>query len=64
MSLKLLGLSYEKISGHFQLLFNLQVTDAAINHAVMKVAEAFDPRYNELVDDLLKEKNVRGDETV
>lgn len=64
VSLKLLGLSYEKISGHFQLLFNLNITDAAINHAVMKVAEAFGPRYNQLVDDLQKEKNVHGDETI
>lgn len=63
VSLKLLGLSYEKISDHFRLLFNLQVTESAINHAVMKVAEAFGPEYNGLVDDLQKEKNIHGDET-
>ncbi|MEO9294783.1 MAG: IS66 family transposase, partial [Nitrososphaera sp.] len=63
VSLKLLGMPYEKISDHFRLLFNLQVVDATINHAVMKVAEAFGPRYNQLIDDLLKEKNVGGDET-
>lgn len=63
VSLKLLGLSYEKISDHFRLLFNLRVTDATITHAVMKVAEAFGPRYNQLVDDLQKEKEIHGDET-
>jgi hypothetical protein len=63
VSLKLLGLSYEKISGLFKLLFNLDMTEAAVEHAVMKVAEAFGPRYNELIHDLMKEKNIHGDET-
>jgi len=63
VSPKLLGMPYEKISDHLQLLFNLRISDAAIKHAVAKVAEAFGPRYNELIDDLQKEKNVHGDET-
>ncbi|AFU57888.1 hypothetical protein Ngar_c09460 [Candidatus Nitrososphaera gargensis Ga9.2] len=63
VSLKLLGLSYEKISGHFQLLFNLNITDAAINHAVMKVAEAFDPRYNQLVETTCRKRRTSPEAT-
>jgi len=63
VSLKLLGLSYAKISSLFELLFNLDVTDAAIEHSVMKIAEAFGPRYEELKSDLGKEKSLNGDET-
>ena len=63
VSLKLLGLSYEKITGLFKLLFNLEVTEAAIEHAVMKIAEAFGDRYSELIEDLMKERNIGGDET-
>jgi hypothetical protein len=63
VSLKLLGLSYEKITGLFKLLFNLDVTEAAIAHSVMKVSEAFGARYNELVQELMKEKDIGGDET-
>jgi len=63
VSLKLLGLSYEKITGLFKLLFNLDITEAAVEHAVMKVAEAFGDRYNELIEDLMKERNIHGDET-
>jgi len=63
VSLKLLGMPYEKISDHLQLLFSLRISDAAIKHAVAKVAQVFGPRYNQLIDDLQKEKNVHGDET-
>jgi hypothetical protein len=64
VSLKLLGLSYEKITGLFKLLFNLDVTEASIEHSVMKVSEAFGARYNELVQELMmKEKDIGGDET-
>jgi transposase len=63
VSLKLLGLSYAKISSLFGLLFDLDVTDAAIGHSVMKIAEAFGPRYEEPKSDLRKEKSLNGDET-
>jgi hypothetical protein len=63
VSLKLLGLSYEKITGLFKLLFSLDITEAAVEHAVMKLSEAFGSRYNELIDDLMKERNIHGDET-
>lgn len=63
VSLKLLGLSYAKIGSLFELLFNLDVTDAAIEHSVMKIAQAFGPRYEELKSDLKKEKSLGGDET-
>jgi transposase len=63
VSLKLLGLSYAKIGSLFELLFDLDVTDAAIGHSVMKIAEAFGPRYEELKSDLRKEKSLNGDET-
>jgi hypothetical protein len=63
VSLKLLGLSYAKIDSLFELLFNLDVTDAAIEHSVMKIAQAFGPRYSELESDIRKEKSLSGDET-
>ena len=63
VSLKLLGLSYAKISSLFELLFNLEMTEAAIEHSASKVAEAFGPAYNQLVSDLRMEKNLHGDET-
>ncbi len=63
VSLKLLGLSYEKITGLFKLLFNLDVTEASIEHSVMKVAEAFGAKYDELIEELIKENNIHGDET-
>jgi transposase len=63
VSLKLLGLSYTKIGSLFELLFNFDVTDAAIEHSVMKIAQAFGPRYEELKSDLRKEKSLGGDET-
>src|SRR5487761_705140 len=62
VSLKLLGLSYAKISSLFELLFNLDVSDATIEHSVM-IAEAFGPRYEELKSELRKEKSLHGDET-
>lgn len=64
VSLKTLGLSYGKMTGLFKLLFNLDVTETAIEHSVMKIAEAFGARYNELVHELKKEEsNIHGDET-
>ena len=63
VSLKLLGLSYAKISSLFELLFNLEMTDAAIEHSVSKVAEVFGPVYDQLVSDIRKEKSLHGDET-
>lgn len=63
VSLKLLGLSYGKITGLFKLLFSLDVTEAAIEHSVRKVAQAFGPKYNELIEELKRERNIHGDET-
>jgi len=63
VSLKLLGLSYAKIGSLFELLFNLEMTEAAMEHSVSKVAEAFGPAYNQLVSDLRMEKSLHGDET-
>lgn len=63
VSLKLLGLSYEKIGGLFKLLFDLDITEATVQHCIAKVAEAFGPRYEELKMELVKELNINGDET-
>jgi transposase len=63
VSLKMLGLSYEKIGAHLKLLFDLDLTEAAMLHCVMSVARAFGPRYEELKQELLKEKSLHGDET-
>jgi transposase len=63
VSLKLLGTSYEKIGSLLKLLFGLDLTEAAMLHCVVSVAEAFGPRYEELKQELLKEKSIHGDET-
>ena len=63
VSLKMLGLSYEKIGSLLKLLFDLDLTEAAMLHCVMAVAEAFGPRCEELKRELLKEKSIHGDET-
>lgn len=63
VSLKLLGNSYEKIGSLLKLLFDLDLTEAAMLHCVEAVADAFGPRYEELKKELLKEKSIHGDET-
>ena len=63
VSLKLLGLSYAKIGSLFELLFNLEMTETAIEHSVSRIAEAFGPTYNQLISDIKNEKSVHGDET-
>lgn len=63
VSLKTLGLSYEKVTGLFKMLFNLDVTETAVEHSVMKVSEAFGARYEELIHELKEESNIHGDET-
>jgi len=63
VSLKMLGLSYEKIGAHLRLLFDLDLTEGAMIHCVMAVAEAFGPRYEELKQELRKEASLHGDET-
>jgi transposase len=63
VSLKMLGTSYEKIGSLLKLLFDLDLTEAAMLHCVMAVADAFGPRYEELKLELLKEKSIHGDET-
>ncbi len=63
VSLKLLGTSYEKIGSLLKLLFDLDLTEAAMIHCVMTVADAFGPRYEELKKELLKERSIHGDET-
>jgi transposase len=63
VSLKLLGMSYEKIGSLLKLLFDLDLTEAAMVHCVMSVARAFGPRYEELERELQREKSLHGDET-
>ncbi|MGH9919447.1 MAG: IS66 family transposase [Nitrososphaerales archaeon] len=63
VSLKMLGLSYEKIGAHLKLLFDLDLTEGAMLHCVETVAKAFGPRYEELKRELLQEKSLHGDET-
>jgi transposase len=63
VSLKLLGTSYEKIGSLLRLLFDLDITEAAMAHCVMTVARAFGPRYEELKKELRREASLRGDET-
>ena len=63
VSLKLLGTPYEKIGSLLKLLFDLDLTEAAMLHCVTAVAEAFGPRYEELKEELLREKSLHGDET-
>ena len=63
VSLKLLGLSYEKVGSLLKLLFALEITEAAMLHCVKSVASAFGPRYEELREELRKERSIHGDET-
>jgi len=63
VSLKLLGMPYEKIGSLLKLLFDLDLTDAAMLHCVTSVARAFGPKYEELKEELRKEASVHGDET-
>jgi transposase len=63
VSLKLLGMSYEKIGSLLKLLFDLDITEAAMVHCVMSVARAFGPRYEELKKELKREASLGGDET-
>jgi hypothetical protein len=63
VSLKLLGLSYQKISGLLGMLFGLDVTESAINHAVTKISVAFGKRYEQMIEELKTERNIHGDET-
>jgi transposase len=63
VSLKMLGTSYEKIGSLLKLLFDLDLTEAAMLHCVTAVAEAFGPRYEQLKDELVREKSIHGDET-
>ena len=63
VSLKLLGTSYEKIGSLLKLLFDLDITEAAMVHCVMSVAKAFGPRHDELKRELMREASLHGDET-
>lgn len=63
VSLKLLGLSYQKISHLLYMIFGLYVTESAINHSIRKVSAAFGKRYDTMIEELKKERNVHGDET-
>ena len=61
VSLKLLGTPYEKIGSLLKLLFDLDLTEAAMVHCVMAVAEAFGPRYEQLKQELARERSIHGD---
>src|ERR1022692_3644145 len=63
VSLKMLGMSYEKIGSLLKLLFDLDLTEAAMLHCVMAVAEALGPRYEQLKEELRREASIHGDET-
>jgi len=63
VSLKLLGLSYEKIGSLLKLLFDLDISEAAMLHCVTSVAKEFGPRYDELKRELMIEASLHGDET-
>jgi len=63
VSLKLLGLSYAKITSLFKLIFNLEMSEASAEHSVMKIADAFGPQYTDLISELRNEKSLHGDET-
>jgi transposase len=63
VSLKLLGLSYAKVGSLLKLLFALEITEAAMLHCVKSVAAAFGPRYDELREELRRERSINGDET-
>jgi transposase len=63
VSLKLLGMSHEKVGSLLKLLFDLGLTEAAMVHFVMSVARAFGPRYEELKQELKREASLHGDET-
>src|SRR5712691_5778310 len=63
VSLKMLGTSYEKIGSLLKLLFDLDLTEAAMLHCVMTVADAFGPRYEQLKQELKREASIHGDET-
>lgn len=63
VSLKMLGLSYQKISHLLHMIFGLYVTESAINHSIRKVSAAFGKRYDTMIEELKKERNIHGDET-
>jgi regulator of replication initiation timing len=63
VSLKMLGTPYEKIGSLLKLLFDLDLTEAAMLHCVMAVAEALGPRYEQLKEELRREASIHGDET-
>jgi transposase len=63
VSLKMLGTSYEKIGSLLKLLFDLDLTEAAMLHCVTAVADAFGPRYEQLKEELTREGSIHGDET-
>ena len=63
VSLKLLGISYEKIGSLLKLLFDLDLTEAAMVHCVLSVSRAFGAKYDELKKQLVCEASLHGDET-
>lgn len=63
VSLKLLGLSYQKISYLLQMIFGIRVTESTVNHSITKVSAAFADRYTEMIQELKSESNIHGDET-
>jgi transposase len=63
VSLKLLGMSYEKIGSLLKPLLDLDLTEWAMVHCVTSVARAFGPRHEELKEELRREASLHGDET-
>ncbi|MFN3654698.1 MAG: transposase, partial [Candidatus Nitrosotenuis sp.] len=62
-SLKMLGLSYQKISHPLDMVFGLDVTESTVNHSIRKASAAFADRYSEMIKELKSERNIHGDET-
>ena len=62
-SLHIMGISYDKISNHLHIFFEIDVSPSALNKMIFRVAQEFGPVYTQMKIDLLKEKNIHGDET-
>ncbi len=63
VSLKLLGISYVKISRLVNTMYSIHVTPSTINHAITKMATAFGSLYEQMIKELNQELNIHGDET-
>ena len=63
ISLKLLRISYVKISQLVNIMYLIHVTPFTINRAITKTATAFGSLYEQMIKELKQELNIHGDET-